>query len=104
MSSHSVSINKQSGITINVVHKNSDDSRIDITGYSFELSVKKNDTTDEEIISKTITSHTNAAQGETQIPITTEDVAELQGMYFYWIIVKESAEATPRTSQRGMRT
>lgn len=103
MSSGSVSINKESGITMNVVHKNSDGTRIDITGYIFELYVKRNDTTDDEVISKTITSHTNAAQGETQIPITIADVENLKGMYFYWITVKESADTIPRTSQRGMR-
>ena len=67
-----------------------------LTGATVFFTVKtteySSDTDDSDaVISKTITSHVDAAAGETEIEIEPDDTATLTpGTYFYDVIVKES--------------
>lgn len=94
-------VNKLSGMTLNVVHKDADGNRQNITGYVFELYLQSNDTNTGYELKKTVTSHDNAAQGETHFVLTTTDLEPLSGLYNMFVIVKETAEAIGRASQNG---
>lgn len=58
---------------------------INITGATIRFTVKANkkDTDSEALIQKTITSHTDAAAGETSIVLTQADTTIEPGEYFY---------------------
>ena len=67
-----------------------DDDPIDVTDYTFLFVVKthRTDSDDDAIIKKEITSHSNPAEGKTQITIDSADTANLSGDYLYdyqWI-------------------
>ena len=59
-------------------------ARIDITGWIvfFTVKVHIDDSDDDAKIKKTITSHTDPTNGETQIPLTSTDTADV-GNYVY---------------------
>jgi hypothetical protein len=88
----------------------------DITGYTIFFTVKKNtndlDDTDDDkaLISKNITSHTNAAGGISLLSLTTSDTSINPGTYFYDIKLKNSEgswvkySATDKFTVRGVTT
>ena len=63
----------------------------DITGWTIFFTVKSNidDADDDAVIKKTITTHTNPTNGETQIFITSTDSANV-GNYVYDIQYKDT--------------
>ena len=60
---------------------------IDITNYKiyFTLKLKKEDTDENAKINKTVTIHTDAANGKTLIEFLAEDTEDLVGSYYYSI-------------------
>ena len=64
---------------------------IDITGWIIFFTVKRDldDTDDEALIKKDITSHTDPTNGQTRIHLTNDDT-DLIGSYYYDIQVKKS--------------
>lgn len=58
---------------------------IDITGYTFLFVVKENinDSDDDAIIDKEITSHSDPTNGVTEITINSSDTNNLSGKYLY---------------------
>lgn len=71
--------------------KDSDGAAIDITGWTLFMTIKRRpeDTDDEALISKTITSHTDAANGETLVTLTHDETKDLAGQYYYDVQVKK---------------
>ena len=66
-----------------------DGAREDITGWTvfFTVKTKSSDVDASAIISKTVTTHTDATNGETQISLTSTDLATV-GRYIYDVQVK----------------
>lgn len=80
-----MNIIRRNDYTINVTCKNSDDTAINITGYSVFFTVKRNvnDTDAEALISKKVTSHTNPTAGLTAVVLTNTDTDIDEGDYVY---------------------
>ena len=70
---------------INITRKDSDGNTIDITGYTFWLTIKasKSDSDADAVVQKTVTSHTDAVNGETKFSLADTDTDSLSGHYFY---------------------
>jgi len=66
---------------------------IDITDFKiyFTLKEKKEDTDANAKINKTITTHTDAINGETLIEFTASDTSSLLGNYYYSIEFKDTS-------------
>ena len=64
----------------------------DITGWTifFTLKRDKDDSDDDAIIEKTVTTHTNPTQGETEFSITDTETDSLQGIYYYDVQYKDT--------------
>jgi hypothetical protein len=81
--------------TLNLTFTNSSGAAIDITGYSIFFTVKNisDVTTDDSlaIISKTVTSHTDAAAGLTSISLTNSDTNITINTYKYDIQSKDGS-------------
>lgn len=72
-----------------------DGSAVNITGWSIRFTVKKNatDTDAQAIINKLITSHTDATNGVTQIPINASDTETRDvGNYYFDVMVKDASD------------
>lgn len=71
--------------TYSVVLKDSSGTPIDITGYEFLFTVKRSidDSDDDAIIKKVITTHSNPTAGATEITIDSADSDNLSGKYVY---------------------
>jgi hypothetical protein len=69
-----------------------DGSVVNITGYTFWLTVKTNedDTDAEALIQKKVESHTNPTQGITTITIPNSEMNLTPGLYHYDIQMKTS--------------
>jgi hypothetical protein len=67
---------------------------VDITDWTvfFTMKVKITDPDSSALIQKTITVHTDALNGETEIELTTTDTTQNPGNYVYDIQVKYSGE------------
>lgn len=81
----------------------SDQNPIDITGWTVFFTAKDVATEADAAaeVTKTVTAHTNAALGQTQILIAASDMAILAGEYFYDIQIKK-ADGTIYTILRGL--
>lgn len=78
-------------------------SAIDITGWTIKVRVKENVYETESLISKNITSHTDAANGETSFSFTDTDTEDLEGKKYYDIkVVKDTGDK--QTVLRGSIT
>lgn len=69
------------------------DTPKDITGWTIFFTLKKkiDDSDDDAVLKKDITSHTNAAQGETEIPLLDTNTNDLAGIYHYDIQSKDDS-------------
>lgn len=79
--------------TINVT--DSAGSAIDITGYTFYFTLKRDETDDladsEALISKTITTHSDPTNGVTTISLSDSDTNIPPAVYFYDFQMKDSS-------------
>jgi hypothetical protein len=77
--------------TYTLYFEDDNDVRLDITGWTIFFTVKANvdDLDTAAYIKKTITSHTNPTNGETQISLTSSDTSEV-GNYIYDIQYKSN--------------
>lgn len=74
-----------------IYFKDEDDNPIDITNYTIYFVVKELLTDSVPVISKTITTHTDPINGETQISLTRADTLSLPtGSYEYSITYNDS--------------
>jgi len=66
---------------------------VDITGYTFFMTVKKTyeDSDTDAIISKTVKNHTDPTGGITTITLTNSDTSKAAGVYKYDIQMKTDA-------------
>lgn len=71
----------------------------DITDWTILMEICDNGTS---IISKEITSHDNASEGETSIDLTNEDTDNLAGNYDYWLRYKKSGDTDFTTFLKGI--
>ena len=80
--------------TYDLTFTDSNNTAIDITGYTVFFTVKKNktDTDANAKISKTITSHTNPTTGQTQISLTSTDTDITVRKYYYDIQIKDVSD------------
>ena len=71
-----------------------DGNDIDISGYTVFFTAKNNinDSDDDAVIKKTITSHTNPTAGETQIDLTSTDTAVVANLVFDIQVKKSTGE------------
>lgn len=78
--------------TFALTRQDSSGLAIDISGYTFWLTVKNDpeDTDANAVLQKTVTAHTDAANGQTEIDLTNSDTEDLQGRYWYDIQEKTS--------------
>jgi len=77
--------------TYTLTFKDEDGNLIDITGYTVFFTVKEkiDDNDDHAKIKKTITSHTDPTNGETQIQLSSSDT-NLIGNYLFDIQIKNT--------------
>lgn len=80
-----------------------DGAVIDITGWKFFLTVKKNpeDTDEQAIISKTVETHDDAVNGSTHIAINAADTAEESVGYYKFDILAVDASSKRQSSKTG---
>jgi len=64
-----------------------------ITGWTFFLTLKefKDQSDDDAVLYKEVTSHSDPTQGETTITLDPDDTKNLSGIYYYDIQVKTNA-------------
>lgn len=76
-----------------ITRQNDDGTAKDITGYTFWLTIKssKEDSDADAVVQKTVTSHTDAVNGETTIDLTNADTDGLAGSYVYDIQEKTAS-------------
>lgn len=98
MSTNKLSTFRGDSFTLNLNFTDSNDAVINITGWTvfFTIKSKVSDADAAAVVSKTITSHTNAAQGQTVVSLSPTDTAALDGEYFYDIQFKK-ADGTVKT-------
>lgn len=79
--------------TFSITKEDSDGNPVDISGWTFWLTIKSDseDTDANAAVQKKVTSHTDAANGETEIELTSSDTDDLQGDYDYDIQYKDGA-------------
>lgn len=89
--------------TFAISRTKSDGTAYDISSWTFWLTVKesRSDADSEAAIQKTVTSHTNPTNGETEIDITASDTDSLEGNYVYDMQYKTSASSDPKTFMKG---
>lgn len=70
-----------------------DGNAIDISGWTFVFTVKeeRSDSDSNATFHKTVTSHTNASNGETQFELTASETESLLGDYWYDMKFKTDA-------------
>lgn len=69
------------------------DVAVDITGWTIFFTIKQkiNDDDDDASLKKDVTSHTDAAAGETEIVLTDTNTDDLLGAYVYDIQYKDDS-------------
>lgn len=79
--------------TYKLVFRNSSGIPVDITGWTVYFTVKENlsQTDDQALISKNVTSHTDPANGETSIVLSSTDTDHV-GNYIYDIQYKNTLD------------
>ena len=98
-----LTIYKRDTVNIDITVKDSAGSVVDITGYTFFFTVKAADTDADAnaLITKDVTSHTDAANGETRIALTPTDTNVATGNHYYDIQMKDaSGNITTITADR----
>jgi hypothetical protein len=80
-------------VTIPVTFSDDAGQAINITGATVFFTVKSDlsDTDDDAVIAKTITTHSNASQGQTTITLTANDTLIDAGKYYWDLQIKDSA-------------
>lgn len=96
------SITEGDDYPVNLTITDGDGNAKDISGWTFWLTVKENrgDTDADAIIQEKVTSHTDAANGETEIVLADDDTSELDGKKYYDIQAKK-ADDTIQTLFKG---
>lgn len=91
MSNTDINVFRGDDTTLNLTFTE-DDIPVNITGWTvfFTIKVNQDDTDDEAVISKKITSHTIPDQGKTSVPMTDTETYTLAGQYYYDIQVKKT--------------
>lgn len=71
--------------TFAITREDSDGNAKDISGYTFWLTIKSNrsDSDANAVVQNKVTSHTDAANGQTEIDLTNSDTNSLAGNYHY---------------------
>lgn len=88
-----ISLDQGDDETFAITRQDSDGNAKSISGYTFWLTIK-NDYSDSDAdaaVQKTVTSHTDAANGKTEIDLTSSDTGDLSGNYFYDIQEKDGS-------------
>jgi hypothetical protein len=93
-------------VTLNLTFKDSVGVAINITGYTVYFIAKRNkyDADAIAVISKAITSHTDAANGQTQIALTNTETALLKGSFYYSMQYLTGVGGTKKTIDTGVIT
>lgn len=88
-----LSLNEGDDDTFVITKKDSDGNAEDISGWTFWLTIKadREDTDANATVQKKVTSHTDAANGETEISLTNSDTSDLQGKYYYDMQYKDGS-------------
>jgi hypothetical protein len=71
--------------TIALTRQAADDTPLDISGYTFHLTIKRDesDTDTNAALQKTITTHTDPVNGETELALSASETDGLDGSYHY---------------------
>lgn len=79
-------------VSWDLIFKDSEGVPIDITGYTFFFTVKENkaDTDDEALITKTVDTHTDPTNGETEINLSSTLTNITPGLFWYDIQQKDN--------------
>lgn len=83
-----------------------DEVGFDITHYKvyFTLKTNKEDADSAAVVNKTVTSHSDTANGETIIEFAPADTADLLGNYYYSIEYKDTENNTEDVLFEGRMT
>ena len=100
-----LSIYRGDDATITLTVKDSSGSVVDITGFTFWITVKVNasDSDENASIQKTVTNHTDPTNGETQIILDNNDTAINIGSYIYDIQMKDGNEKITTLTKGAFR-
>lgn len=90
---HNLSIDQGDDETLAITRQDADGNAIDISGYTYWLTVKAdiNDSDADAEVQKQVTTHVDAANGRTDITLTASDTEPLAGNYHYDIQEKTNA-------------
>jgi hypothetical protein len=71
--------------TFRITKQDQNGNAEDISGWIFWLTIKedRDDSDSEAVIQKPVTSHTDPANGTTEVTLTADDTADLSGAYYY---------------------
>jgi hypothetical protein len=71
--------------TIVLTRQAADDTPLDISGYTFHLTIKRDesDADTDAALQKTVTTHTNPGNGETELELSASETDGLAGSYHY---------------------
>jgi hypothetical protein len=75
-------------------------SPLDITGAIIKMSIKRSIADNSPLISKTVTGHTDPANGKTTITLSTTDTGQAIGNYYYDIQIS-GASIPKKTVMKG---
>ena len=95
-----IKLKRNNDRALNITVKRENEA-VDITGWTIKLTVKptQNATDGAAIISKTVSSHTDAANGLTTISIDATDTAAVTpGNYYYDILIVDDASKRQNSS------
>lgn len=97
-----ISIIRRDDTDIQVTVKNDEGNAIDITGYTVYFTVKENsnDSDDDAIITKNITSHSNPSAGITSISLDKTETDIEEGDYLYDFQIKDT-DGNISSTERG---
>ncbi len=90
-------------VNLDITVTDSDGSAVNITGYTFFFTCKTNndDSDDDALIKKDVTSHTNPTGGITRITLSKTDTDVTIGNHYYDIQMKDlSGNITTLTADR----
>lgn len=87
---------RQNDKTIDFTFTDGNGDPIDLTDTTLRFEIRPDKYSNLTIISKTVTSHTDPTQGETQVSLSNDDQANGDGDYFFeaWIIDSDSQVIT----------
>lgn len=85
--------------------KHSDETPVDITGWTLYFTVKQNETDDDDSakIKKDVTVHIDPVNGKTKVQASASETNELDGKYYYDIQIKKP-DASISTILKGLIT